>query len=83
MSKKDARKVVSKAVTDEEFRQTLFGDPDKALEGYDLTEEEVSALRSIPAETIDDFANNLDERLSMSLLAFGAEAFGTEAYGGE
>ena len=36
MSKKDARKVVSKAVTDEEFRQTLFGDPDKALVCYDL-----------------------------------------------
>ena len=54
MSAEESRKVVSRAVIDEEFRNTLFSNPDKALEGYDLTPEEVSALRSIPAETIDD-----------------------------
>ena len=68
MSAKETRKVVSLAVMDEEFRNTLFSDPDKARVGYDLTPEEINALRSIPAETIDEFANNLDERISMSLL---------------
>jgi len=82
MSQEEARKVVSKAVTDEEFRNTLFSDPDKALKGYDLSEDEVGALRAIPAETIDDFANNLDERISMSFFAFGAELFGGTAEGG-
>jgi len=82
MSQEEARKVVSKAVTDEEFRKTLFSDPDKALSGYDLNEDEVGALRAIPAETIDDFANNLDERISMSFFAFGAELFGSEVHGG-
>ena len=63
MSAEESRKVVSRAVMDEEFRNTLFSDPDKALVGYDLTPEEINALRSIPAETIDNFANNLEFNL--------------------
>jgi hypothetical protein len=66
MSTEDTRKVVSRAVRDEEYRKTLYSDPERALQGYDLTPEEVNALRAIPAETIDDFANNLDERISLS-----------------
>jgi pentapeptide MXKDX repeat protein len=83
MSAEESRKVVSRAVMDEEFRNTLFSDPDKALVDYDLTPEEVTALRAIPTETIDDFANNLDERISMSLLAFGADLMGGDAFGGD
>jgi len=82
MSAKDARKVVSKAVMDETFRNLLFSNPDKALAGYDLTEDEVNALRAIPAETIDDFANNLEERISMSLVTGAFEAFGSAAAAG-
>src|SRR3990172_2459440 len=81
MSVQDTRKVVSRAVMDEEFRRTLFSDPDTALTGYDLTPDEVQALRSIPAETMDDFANHLEERISMSVIAFGAAAFGSQAEG--
>ena len=83
MSAEESRKVVSRAVMEEDFRNQLFSDPDKALVGYDLTPDEINALRSIPAETIDEFANNLDERISMSLLYFGADAMGGEAMGGE
>ena len=81
MSVQDTRKVVSRAVMDEEYRRTLFSDPDTALAGYDLTPDEVQALRSIPAETMDDFANHLEERISMSVISFGAEAFGAQAEG--
>ena len=81
MSVQDTRKVVSRAVMDEGFRRTLFSDPDKALADYDLTPNEVQALRSLPAETIDDFANHLEERISMSVISFGAEAFGSQAEG--
>src|SRR3970040_449099 len=83
MSQEECRKVVSKAVLDEEFRKDLFNAPEKALEGFDLTTDEVQALRSLPAETIDDFANNLEERISMSLVAFSAEAFGSYVRGGD
>jgi uncharacterized protein YjbI with pentapeptide repeats len=83
MSVDGTRKVVSRAVLEEDFRRQLFSDPDAALEGYDLTVDEKSALRSIPAETIDNFANNLEERISLSLVAFGAELFGPEVQGAE
>ena len=83
MSVDGTRKVVSRAVLEEDFRRQLFSDPDEALEGYDLTADEKSALRSIPAETIDNFANNLEERISLSLVAFGAELFGPEVQGAE
>jgi hypothetical protein len=75
MSKEESRKVVNRAVMDEEFRLTLYSDPEKALAGYDLSDEEKSVLRSIPAETIDAFANELEERISLSLLALGSEIF--------
>jgi uncharacterized protein YjbI with pentapeptide repeats len=83
MSIEGTRKVVSRAVLEEDFRRKLFSDPDAALQGYDLTEDEKSALRSIPAETIDNFANNLEERISLSLVSFGAELFGPSAQGAE
>ena len=83
MSAEDTRKVVSRAVLDEEYRKTLYSDPAQALQGYDLTSEEVNALRAIPAETIDDFANNLEERISLSLVTFGAATTGAEARGDE
>ena len=82
MSAEESRKVVSRAVMDEDFRNQLFSDPDKALVGYDLTPDEINALRSIPAETIDEFSNNLDERISMSLLYFGADLMGGAVEGG-
>jgi len=82
MSTEDTRKVVSRAVLDEEFRKTLYGDPNKALEGYDLSPEEIQALRAVPAETIDEFANSLEERISMAVVAFGIDSMGGDAAGG-
>lgn len=78
MSTEHARKVVSRAVIDATFRNLLFSDPEKALAGYDLTEEESQALRSIPSETMDDFSSKLEERISMSLIAFGTDLFGAD-----
>ena len=66
MSKENTRKIVSRAVTDENFRRELFSNPDRIFGEYDLTEDERQALRSIPAETMDDFANQLEKRISMS-----------------
>ncbi len=82
MSAKEARKVVTRAVTDNNFRELLFENPDKALAGYQLTPVEVEALRGIPSETIDDFANNLDERISMTLLNSIVPNFEGSPYGG-
>ena len=66
MSKEALQAVIGKAVMDSEFREALFADPDQALEGYELTEEEVAALKAIDAETMESFAGSLDERISKS-----------------
>lgn len=70
MSKEALQAVIGKAVLDSEFREALFADPDQALEGYELTEEEVAALKTIDTETVESFAGSLDERISKVFLQF-------------
>jgi hypothetical protein len=69
MSKEALQAVIGKAVLDSEFREALFADPNQALEGYELTEEEVAALKAIDAETMESFAGSLDERISKAWIA--------------
>jgi hypothetical protein len=49
MARKDLERLVGRAVLDAEFRERLFADPDKALreEGFDLTDEEMTALKQV------------------------------------
>jgi hypothetical protein len=47
-----------------EYRQLLLEEPDKAIEGYELTEEEVASLKSLHAEKFDAVAGELEERIS-------------------
>lgn len=54
--------VVSKAVNDQSFRQLLLSDPDKALQGYAVTDEERAMLSGLTAETFDSFAGELGDR---------------------
>ncbi len=79
MSKEALQAVIGKAVLDSEFREALFADPDKALEGYELTEEEVAALKVIDAETMESFAGGLDERISKAHLQFAGGVGGLGA----
>jgi hypothetical protein len=82
MSKEAVQAVIGKAVTESEFRELLFANPDEALEGYELTEEEMAALKAIDAETMESFAGDLDERISRALMAgagFGDAGLGTGA----
>jgi hypothetical protein len=52
MSKEAMETIVGKAVLDTEFREALFANPDEVLAGYDLSEEEVGALKALDAEHI-------------------------------
>jgi hypothetical protein len=67
MSKEAVEAIVGKAVLDSEFREALFANPEEVLAEYDLTEEEVAALRAIDFETMESFAGTLDERISKML----------------
>ena len=72
MSQEAVQAIIGKAVLDSEFRQALFADPEAALEGYDLTEQEVATLKGIDSETMESLAGTLDERISKAFIAFGA-----------
>lgn len=64
MSKESVEAIVGKAVLDSQFREALFANPEEVLADYELTEEEVAALRAIDFETMESFAGTLDERIS-------------------
>lgn len=64
MSREAVEAIIGKAVTNSEFRQSLFANPDEVLAGYELTEDEMAALKSIGVESLESFAGSLDERIS-------------------
>ena len=70
MTQQAIEAVIGKAVMENEFREVLFANPDEALAGYELTDEETVALKSIDAETLESFAGALDERISKSVIQF-------------
>jgi hypothetical protein len=63
VSRQALETVIGKAVLDVEFRIAFFADPDSALAGYELTEEEVAALKSVDAESLDACGAGLAQRL--------------------
>jgi hypothetical protein len=58
-------------MTESEYRELLFDDPDKALEGYELTDEEAEALKGLEREKFDAVAGELEERISRSGFLMG------------
>lgn len=78
MTQQAIEAVIGKAVMEDEFREVLFANPDEALAGYELTDDETVALKSIDAETLESFAGALDDRISKSLIAgaFDGESLG-------
>ena len=66
MSKEDLTTIVSRALTDEDYRAQLISDPDSALAGYNLSETEEKMLRSLPAEAFDELTMDLENRQSKS-----------------
>ena len=60
------RRVIDKAMMDEDFRKSLFHDMVAACRsiGLSLTPQEAAALRELKEESVEDFANSLDERIS-------------------
>ena len=61
-SEKEMQELLGRALADEEFRARLFDDPRQAARdvGYELTEEQLAALKTIDLQTL---AEALDERL--------------------
>jgi len=68
VSREAVQAVIGKAVTDSKFREALFTHPEKALTGYELTQDEIAALKSIDAESMESLAGSLDERISKAFI---------------
>jgi hypothetical protein len=66
MSQEAVQQVIGRAITDAEFRQQLIDDAHAACTDYDLTEEELTALDALDADSLQAFAGKLDARLSKS-----------------
>jgi hypothetical protein len=64
MSVESLQEIIGRAVMEPEYRELLFSEPDRALEGYELTEEEASALKRLHPEKFDAVASELEERIS-------------------
>ena len=72
MSKENVEQIIGKAVIDGDYRELLFSEPDKALEGYELTEEESTALKGIEREKLDEVVSEIEERISRAGLSFSS-----------
>ena len=68
MSSTNLEKIVARAVEDEKFRELLFKNPAKALEGIELTEEEITMLSSLTTEKFDAATRELEARISKNRL---------------
>ena len=58
------QEIIGKAVIDSDYRELLFTEPDIALEDYELTEEEISALKGMERDKFDTVASELEDRIS-------------------
>lgn len=65
MSKAGVEAVITKAMEDASFRKHLQENPDAALRGYDLTPEEIAAIKSRDATKLA--AWGVDERISKNV----------------
>jgi hypothetical protein len=72
MSKEALAKVVQRAISDAGFRRQLNSDPAGALRGFDLSSDEVSALRTGDAGRLSTLG--IDQRMSKSFALAGAAA---------
>src|SRR5688500_1158969 len=72
MSKEALAKVVQRAISDASFRRQLSSDTAGALRGFDLTPDEVSALRAGDAGRLSTLG--VDQRMSKSFALGGMAA---------
>lgn len=63
MSQQALEAILGRCVMDDDYRTLLFADPDQALAGYQLTQEERAALLAVDAETLEAFAERVGVHL--------------------
>lgn len=66
MSTECVQTIIGRAVLEPDFRALLFSQPEKALEGYELTSDELASLKCLKPEEFDVIASQVEERISKS-----------------
>lgn len=59
---------IDRAVKDQAFRQLLLTNPDKALAGYHVTDEDRQILYSLNEDAFEEFAGSLGNRSTKGFL---------------
>ena len=70
MSESHVQQIIANAVINTEYREMLFNEPDKALEGFELTEEERTALIDLDRQSFDATASEMEDRISRAGFGF-------------
>ena len=64
MSRTAVEQIVGRMLLDREFRNQMTLDLEKALAGYELTEEELKGLKNMDMKDFHQTVTGLDERVS-------------------
>ncbi len=68
MPAESVKQIIERAIAEEPFRELLFSNPDQALAGFDLTADEIGALKGLKREEFDAAAGDLEQRISKSFM---------------
>jgi hypothetical protein len=61
--------IISRVVTDDDFRTAFLAEPIKAAEEYNLSESELAELKAIDFNELSSINTELEERLSKSFVS--------------
>ena len=68
MSREILEKIIGRAAMDSQFRRRMIKDPERTLKEYDLTEEQISAIKAIPTDALERFAHQLMKSIGKALI---------------
>ncbi len=63
MYREPLERIIGRAAMDLGFRRRMFENPEKAFEEYNLTKEQIMALKAIPTDALEKFAHQLRQSI--------------------
>ena len=60
-------RIIGRAAMDLKFRERMFEDPETAFEEYNLTREQIVALKAISTDALEKFAHQLTKSIGKNV----------------